>query len=327
MKSNSIYKAKKVLVAGSAGFIGGRLVAELVNRGACVRGVFREKIPNPKIQNVEYVCADLTTRNDCLAVTEGVDFVFMAAAVTSGAAVIENQPLQHLNPNLIMNTLMLEAAHTNMVKRFCFISSNVVYPVSEAPMKESDASYEFFRKYHIVGWMKRFSEVLCEIYSDRVVPRMPTLIIRPGNLYGPFDKFSDLEAKVIPSLIKRASNTSDHLVVWGDGRDIKDFLYIDDFIDALLLVFEKAELPLVINIASGESVTINHVVENILNILGRSDLKVLYDHRKPTMIPIRKIDTGLLRAEFGWRPKIGLYQGLSQTIDWYKNHLHFRNGR
>ena len=102
-----------------------------------------------------------------------------------------------------MNLNMLEASHKNKVKKFVFISSNTVYPVSDNSMKENDSNYNFFYKYHTVAWMKKFSEIVCDIYSNKIKSKMQTVIIRPGNLYGPHDKFDPGKAKVVPSLITR----------------------------------------------------------------------------------------------------------------------------
>ena len=165
--------------------------------------------------------------------TRKIDYVFMLAANTSGAAVMEKTPLAHLTPNVIMNSQMLAAAYENQVSKFCFISSNTVYPVTDEPVKEEDVNYEFFSKYFIVGWMKLFSEKMSQMYSKHISNPMKTVVIRPGNLYGPHDKFTWTESKVIAALIRKSIERYDPLQVWGDGNDLKDFLYIDDFIDGL----------------------------------------------------------------------------------------------
>jgi len=214
----------------------------------------------------------------------------MAAANSSGAAVMEKTPLVHLTPNLIMNAQMLAASYENKVSRFCFISSNTVYPLTEFAVKESDANFEYYDKYFIVGWMKRFSEIMCEMYSNNIKAPMQTVTVRPGNLYGPFDKYNYKESKVIAALIRRAIEREDPLSVWGDGLDIKDFLYISDFIEGMLLAFEHAKDFEPINIASGTPVTIREVITVILAATNHSSVSVAYDETKPTMIPKRMID-------------------------------------
>ena len=229
----NFYSGKKVLVTGAAGFVGAHLVEKLVGYGAIVRGTIHKNPPLNPVNGVEYVKANLENAKECELATEGIDLVFMCAANSSGAEVMTKTPLVHLTPNVIMNSQMLAASYANEVKKFCFISSNTVYPLTDFAVSEEDVTGEFFEKYFIVGWMKRFSELMCEMYAKKISKPMPTLIVRPGNLYGPGDKFKRNESKVIAALIRKASEKENPFVVWGDGEDIKDFLFIDDFIEAL----------------------------------------------------------------------------------------------
>ncbi len=317
--SENFYDSKHILVAGGSGFVGTHLTAALKKRGANVRSTYHSRQPKDRLESVEYVSADLLNTSDCSRVTKDIDFVFMAAANSSGAAVMERTPLVHLTPNLIMNTQMLASSYENNVKKFCFISSNTVYPLTDFAVKESDANFEFFEKYFIVGWMKRFSEIMCEMYSNNIKQPMQTVTVRPGNLYGPFDKYNNSESKVIAALIRRAIEGEDPYSVWGDGLDIKDFLYINDFIEGLLLAFEYAENFEPINIASGKPVTIREVINVILKVTGQTSVNVVFDSTKPTMIPKRMINVDKIRELTGWYAKTNLVDGISQTVDWYRD--------
>jgi len=316
--NSDYFKDKRVLVAGGSGFVGTNLTASLLLRGAQVRSTYYKKSPRQRLDEVEYVPANLLLESDCKKATKDIDFVFMAAAESSGAAVMEKTPLVHLTPNIIMNAQMLAAAYENKVGRFCFISSNTVYPVTDFAVKEDDAEFDFFEKYFIVGWMKRFSEIMCEMYSSRIENTMETVTVRPGNLYGPFDKFNYRESKAIAALIRRAIEAEDPFLVWGDGYDIKDFLYIDDFIEGLLLVFEHAKDFKPVNIASGQPITIRQVVEVILECTGYKPTNLKFDSSKPTMIPKRLIDTKRISKLTAWTPKTTLKDGISNTVIWYK---------
>jgi GDP-L-fucose synthase len=243
----------------------------------------------------------------------------MCAANSSGAEVMTKTPLVHLTPNVIINSQMLAASYANEVKKFCFISSNTVYPPTDFAVTENDVTGEFFEKYFIVGWMKRFSELMCEMYAKKISKPMPTLIVRPGNLYGPRDKYKKNESKVIAALIRRSFEKENPFEVWGDGQDIKDFLYIDDFIDALLETFAKSGDFDVFNIASGVPVTIMEVLKDIIQISQNQDIEVKFDTSKPTMIPIRMIDISKIKTEIGWQPKISIYDGLKRTYEWYSD--------
>ena len=318
------FRDKSVLVAGGNGFIGINLISKLIELGATVRTTIYNNEPQIKFDGVEYLRGDLQDNTFCKEVTRNVDFVFMAAANSSGAAVIEKTPLVHLTPNVIMNTQLLSASYENSVKKYCFISSNTVYPLTDFAVTEEDVNYDLFEKYFVVGWMKIFSEKMCEMYSTKITNPMETLVVRPGNLYGPFDKFSKSESKVVASLIRKAIEGQSPLEVWGDGNDIKDFLFIDDFISGMLQSFTLKGHFCVFNIASGNRTSIRDLLEVILSKTLNLNLEVRYDSTKPTMIPKRMIDISKIITEVEWVPKISLEIGIEKTINWYKNFFYLR---
>ena len=319
MINKEFYKNKNILIAGGSGFIGTNLCKKLSELGLNIHSTFLRKPPNQILPNVNYIKADFANYQDCIMATNNMDYVFMLAANTSGAAVIEKTPLVHLTPNVIMNSQILSAAYENNVSKFCFISSNTVYPVTDFPVKENDVNYEFFSKYFIVGWMKLFSEKMSQMYSKHISNPMKTLVIRPGNLYGPYDKFTWKESKVIAALIRKSIERQNPLQVWGDGNDLKDFLYIDDFIDGLLKAFEKFDEFETVNIASSQPVTIKEVLKLILEEDDNLTTKINYDRSMPTMLPKRLINTDKIRNKCDWRPKISLREGLKLTLNWYRN--------
>jgi GDP-L-fucose synthase len=311
------FKNKKILIAGGVGFVGNNLAITLRDLGAEVYATYFNNEPLVD-KGIKFIKADLSNYNECLEVCENKNLVYMCAANSSGAAVIENSPLAHFDPNLIMNINMLRASHNSSVDKFIFISSNTVYPVTDYPVTEDDVNNTFFEKYHIVGWMKRFGEISCDIYSNKINNAMSTLVIRPGNLYGPYDKFDPEKSKVIPSLIRKIASREFPLQVWGDGNDIKDFIYIDDFIDGLLKATEKSKFYDIFNICGGQSVTIKDVINNLLKIEKLSNAEVYYDITKPTMIPLRLISGEKAKNEIDFVAKTSLQVGLKKTIDWYK---------
>ncbi|MDA8140090.1 MAG: NAD(P)-dependent oxidoreductase [Desulfobacteraceae bacterium] len=316
-----MFKNKKVLVTGGAGFVGANLVQRLLKEGVSVRATLHRKDAVIKDKRVEYIRCDLQNTDDARRVCQGMDYVFLCAANTSGAAVIEKTPLVHLTPNLVMNALMLEAAYAAGVQKVLFISSNTVYPLTDYPVKEEDACYDFYEKYFIVGWMKRFSEIVCEMYATKIKKPMATIVVRPGNIYGPLDDFDWETSHVLPALIRKVVERMDPIPVWGDGMDIKDFIYIDDFIDALLLAMEKIQGFDVVNVAGGKP----YVLRDLLNIIiaadGYKNPRIAYDSSKPTMIPKRLIDGAKAREILGFSPKTPIEEGLRRTIAWYRRSL------
>ena len=148
---------------------------------------------------------------------------------------------------------------------------------------------------------------------------MRTIVIRPGNLYGPYDKFNRAESKVIAALVRRFSEKENPMVVWGDGSDIKDFLYIDDFIDGMLKATINEKLTGPLNIASGQPVTIRNVID-ILKKITKCTAEIKFDVTKPTMIPVRLISIDKVKNLLDWSPKTSLEDGLDLTYKWYSHY-------
>lgn len=310
---------KRVLVTGGAGFVGANLVRRLAAEGARVRATWHKKPPVIRDPRIEYVQADLLQPEDCLSVCRDMEEVFLCAAVTSGASVIEKTPLVHLTPNLIMNTRMLEAAYASGARKVLFISSNTVYPVTDYPVKEQDVTGEFYEKYFIVGWMKRFSEILCEMYATKIRKPLQTVVVRPANIYGPLSDFEWETSHVLPALIRKVVERHDPIMVWGDGRDIKDFIYIDDLVEGLLLAMDKVNGFDVVNIASGREHCLRDMLQMILRLDGYENARVAYDTSKPTMIPRRLIDPSKAERLLGFKARIPIEDGLEKTILWYRS--------
>ena len=314
-----MFSKAKILVTGGAGFVGVNLIKRLLDEGADIRATLHNNKAVLNDNRIEYFSGDLRLEKDCQKAVSGIDYVFMCAANTSGAKIMATTPLVHLTPNILMNMQMLQAAYAAGVKKFLFISTNTVYPLTDFPVKESDVTNEFYESYHVVAWMKRFTEIVCDMYSSRIKEPMKTVIVRPGNLYGPFDKFDWEKSKVIPAIIRRAIEKHNPFEVWGDGMDLKDFLYIDDLVDGLILAMEKLEEFEPINIASGVPVTIRDVLSEILKSADYEDADVQYDSSKPTMIPKRMIDISLAKEKLGFKPKVSLEDGIQRTVDWYRD--------
>ena len=318
-----MFEGKRVLVTGAGGFLGTNIAKRIVEEGGYVRGTLHKRMPQYEHSHLEYVNADLTQMADCQRVVEGMDYVFMCAANTSGAAVMATQPLAHVTPNVVMNAQMLEASYQVKIKKFLFISSSAAYPpsgdrpVSEDEMFEGDP----YEAYFSVGWMKRYAEVLCRIYSEKIKNPMSTVVIRPSNVYGPFDKFDLERSHVTAALIRKVVERQDPLEVWGTGEDVRDLIFVDDFIDAVILAMEKVETFNPINIAFGEGCRVRDVLTTLLEVDGFQNANVVVNPTKPSMIPIRLIDMNKAKTLLGFVPQINLRTGLDKTLKWYRETL------
>jgi GDP-L-fucose synthase len=317
-KESNFFKNKKVLVTGGAGFVGTNLILKLLENGAKVRTTIHKKPPQIKNKKVEFIKADLTKQSDCKRVVQDIDYVFMCAANTSGALVIEQTPLAHVTPNVIMNSLMLQEAHRTRVKKFLFISSNTVYPLTNFPVKETDVNYNLYEKYFPVAWMKLFAEKMCEMYTTKIKNSMACVVVRPGNIYGPYDDFEWETSHVLPALMRKVVEHHSPLEVWGDGNDIKDFIYVEDLVDGLLLAMEKVNSFDQINIGGGKPISIKHALKIMLKVEKYQNPKIVFDSSKPSMIPVRLINISKAKRILGFKPKTSLEEGLKKTITWYK---------
>ncbi len=309
---------KKILVTGGSGFVGSNFLKINHKKFSSIKATYYKKKKFKKFKNVKYINVNLEIFSNCKKICKDIDIIYMFASNSSGAKVIHENPLSHFTPNLIMNLNMLKAASESNVEKFVFLSSNTVYPNSKKTMKEEDINYTFFHKYHVVGWMKLFSEIACNIFSTKSKKKMDTVIFRPANLYGPFDKFDTLRAKVIPSIIRKAVKAKNKIEVWGSGLDKKDFLYIDDFVKIITPLSIKLKNHVVVNIASGKSMILKKIIFLILKILNKDKkIKIFYNKKKPTMIPVRNISIKKMKSLYKFNKLTTIDKGLASTIKWY----------
>lgn len=313
-----MFRNGRVLVAGGTGFIGVNLIRRLLALGAKVTATLHVREPVLVDDRITYIRGDLRRQEDCAAAVQGVDYVFMCAANTSGAAVIAKTPLVHLTPNILMNISMLDAAYQAGVKKFLFISSNIVYPLTDYPVKEDNVTNEFYEKYFVAAWMKRFTEIVCEIYATKIPKPMKVCVVRPANIYGEHDDFDWETSHVIPALIRKVVERHDPIEVWGEGTDLKEFIYIGDFVEGMLMAMEKIENFDPVNIAAGKPCTVRDVLAILLDIDNYGNAKVAYDTSKPMMIPKRLIDTSKAERLLGFRASTPLREGLAKTVAWYR---------
>lgn len=310
----------RVLVTGGGGFVGTNVVKKLVKEKAIVRATCHVRNPRFPIENVEYVHTDLTRKEDCLKVVEGMDAIVLAAAFVAGAQGMLASPMHLVTDTVILNLRMLEAAYEEGVKKCVYISSGMVYPFSKEPLKEDDGYIgDPFDKYFTGGWSRRFIEVVCRMYAEKA-RAMDITVLRIDNLYGPYDNFEHTKSHVMPSLIRKTVERMDPFEVWGDGQDYKDFTYIEDLVDGIILALKKVNGYHVYNLASGKNVTINDALKIILKCGAYEDAKILYNAAKPTMIPYKVLSVEKAKNELGFVAKTSLEDGIKKTMEWYKAH-------
>ena len=311
MKSS--FRGKKVLVAGGTGLIGIPLVELLIEEGAEVRIASLDN-PSRAHPQAEFKRVDLTSFENCIQCCSGMEYVFNLLCVKGSPAVTVTRPASFFVSHLMFNTNLMEAARRCGVKGFLFTSSLAVYGPAEV-FREDDVWKTFpSENDRFAGWAKRIGELQAEAYRIEYGWEGVS-IVRPANVYGPYDNFELENAMVVPSLIKRALNGESPLRVWGDGSQIRDFIHVEDVARGILMVARSGE-PRPVNLGSGAGVSIRELVEIIVKNL---DVKpeVVWDTSKPSGDRERVLDISRARA-LGFQPSIRLDDGIKDTMNWYK---------
>jgi GDP-L-fucose synthase len=308
----------KILILGATGFVGRNLAERLYKEGYTN---LRNHGFTRKLEGFgESVQGDLRDDKFVEEIMKGVDVVYHCAASTSNAVDTIYAPLLHVTPNVIINALTMEKAYKEGVKKFIFLSSSTIYPESgERAVCETDNIYEsIYKTYFPVGWMKRYAEVLCKMYSEILINPMQTVIVRPANLYGPHDKYDLDKCHVTPASIIKIATRLNPIPVWGDGTEIRDLLYVEDFCEALQIIMEKEEHHEIYNVGSNSGYSVNEVIEYLKEIEGLES-PIDYVNNKAPMIPKRLIDSFKIFDKLGWSAKTSIKEGLEKTINWYKS--------
>lgn len=312
---------KKTLVCGATGFIGRNMAEYFAGLPEYeVYGTYWQAKPleNPNITMVE---ADLTNKEDVDKVVDGMDIIIQAAATTSGAKDIVEKPSYHVTDNALMNSLLLRAAFEHNISHFVFFSCTVMYQPSDKALSENDfdANKELLPKYFGVGWTKVYIEKMCEFYSR--IGNTKYTVIRHSNVYGPYDKYDLEKSHVFGATMTKvmAAPEGGEIVVWGEGKEARDLLHVQDLVDfvekAVLKQESKFELY---TVGLGKATSVADLMQKIIWHSGKN-LRVSYDKTKPTIQTTLYLDCSKAKRELGWEPKISLDEGIEKTMKWYKN--------
>lgn len=322
---NNFWINRKVLVTGGTGFIGSHVVEKLVDKRARVSVL--DHLTNGEIKNithlqgrVNFIRGDCTNLEQAQDACEDQDVVMNLAAKVGGIEYNRTHQATMLRENLLIATIMTEAAKNVGVKRFLTVSSACVYPHNcTVPTPESEGFLGDPEPTNSgYGWAKRIAELLAKTYTEEF--GMQIGIVRPYNCYGPRDRFDPETSHVIPALIRRVFNGEDPITVWGSGNQTRAFLYVEDLAEGMILAIEKYPIPDPINLGTDEEVSIKELVTKIIKI-SDMERRVLFDKSKPDGSPRRNSDNRKAQAMIGFKPKVSLEEGLRQTIAWYKENV------
>ncbi|MBQ26707.1 MAG: hypothetical protein CMH81_00980 [Nitrospiraceae bacterium] len=315
------YRGKNVLVAGGAGLVGQSLVRKLLEQGAFVRATqYTTRKVLLQHANLEVMSCDLMDENKARAAFADMDIVFLAAARVRGAKEIQANPASLILDYLYIHSKLIVLAAEMKVDRCSFISSCYIYPDTGKPNVESEGFQgdPWIPTNYGIGWTTRYLETLCR-YSH-MTSKTRYAIVRPNAYYGPHDNFNLDQCHVIPALIVKATQGMNPFEVWGDGKQIRSFTYVDDLVDGLMINLDTNATCSPVNISAKEAYTIKDLVSVILDIL-HLDVSVTYDPEKPATIPYRVSDPAKAKELLGWEARVSLRDGLMRTIDWYQKHI------
>ena len=304
-----MFKNQKVLVTGGAGMIGRQLVNLLLEKGADVT-VADINEPTGLPEEIKFVKANLLYFDQCQSICQGQDYVFNLVGIKCSPKVTLEQPADIMGPMMQFNTNMLEAAMKANVKWYLYTSTVGVYTPAEIfyeddVWKGSPSPNDWYG-----GWAKRMGELQCEAY-EKQYGEGKCSIVRPANVYGPYDNFDLKNAMVVPSLIRKAYE-NDVLEVWGDGSPIRDFIHAKDVARGMIFAVEN-KITKPINLGSGNEVTIGQIAEFVAKYFSKP---IQFSPEKPSGDAKRLFSMERANS-YGFYPEISIEEGLEDAIKWF----------
>jgi GDP-L-fucose synthase len=302
-------KDSKIYVAGHNGLVGSAIVRNLKLKGyKNIIGRTHQELDLTDQVSVKKFFNE-----------ERPEYVFLAAAKVGGIQANNTYPADFIYQNLMIQNNVIYSAHEYKVKKLMFLGSSCIYPkLCPQPIKE---------KYLLSGYLEPTNEAyalakiaglkMCQFfkrqYGDNFISVMPT------NIYGPNDNFDLDTSHVMPALIRKFHeakvNNLPYVEVWGTGKPLREFLYVDDMADACVYLMENYDGEEHINIGTGEEISIKHLAEMIKSITGY-DGEIRFNTEKPDGTPRKLLDVSRLHA-IGWKHKVGLEDGIKKVYEWY----------
>jgi len=320
-------KGQTAVVCGAGGFIGGHLVKGLLANGVkVVRAVDVKPLDDwyQQTEGVENLSLDLKDKENCMVAADGVDLVYQLAADMGGMGFIENNKALCML-SVLTNTHMLMAAQEKGVKRFFYSSSACVYNGEKqtspdvVALKESDAYPALPEDGY--GWEKLFSERMCRHFEEDY--GLVSRVARYHNVYGPDGTWNGGREKAPAAICRKvieAKNSGKlEIDIWGDGKQTRSFMYIDDCVKGTQAIMES-DIDEPINLGSSELVTINQLVD-LAEEIGGVKLKRTYNLSAPKGVNGRNSDNTLILEKLGWEPSIKLRDGLERTYRWIEGEI------
>jgi GDP-L-fucose synthase len=304
------WKGKKILLTGGAGFLGRFALLRLLE---C--GVKREHILIPRSYGY-----DLRNLEICRALVKNQDIVIHLAAKVGGIGLNREKPGELFYENLIMGVQLMEEARKVGVEKFVAIGTICAYPkFTPVPFKEENLWDGYPEETNApYGLAKKMLLVQAQAYRQQY--GFNAIYLLPVNLYGPGDNFDPRSSHVIPALIRKVAEAKkerrDYMEVWGTGKATREFLYVKDAAEGIVLAAEKYNKPEPVNLGSGMEISVKDLVNLICNLMGFKG-EIRWDPTKPDGQPRRMLSTSRAFQEFGFKARTSFEEGLEKTIDWF----------
>jgi len=305
----NFWERKKVTVTGGTGFLGSYVVEKLQQKKAKVFVPKIEDYDLRRIENIKRMFDDFLP-----------EIVIHLAAVVGGIGANRQNPGKFFYDNIIMGVQLIEEARIRKVSKFVNVGTICSYPkFTPVPFKEEDLWNGYPEETNApYGLAKKMLIVQSQAYRKQY--GFNSINLLQVNLYGPRDNFDLETSHVIPALIRKCfdaiKNKEDKIVVWGTGKPTREFLYVEDAAEGILLATEKYNKSDPVNLGAGFEISIKDLVELIAKLTGFKG-KIVWDATKPDGQPRRCLDISKAEKEFGFKAKISFEEGLKKTIDWY----------
>jgi len=309
----TLEKNTRICITGGDGFLGRRLVTKLLHNG--YSNLFIPKIEDYNLTNASDI--------EKMYKDSSPEVVIHLAAAVGGIGANRMFPGKFFYENAIMGIQLIEQARHNKIKKFVILGTICAYPkFAEIPFKEDNLWNGYPEETNApYGLAKKMLLVQSQAYRDQY--GFNSIFLLPVNLYGPGDNFKPESSHVIPALIKKCVDAKrlklDSITVWGTGKATREFLFVDDAAEAIVLATEKYDSSNPVNIGAGFEISIKNLVELIIELTNYEG-KVKWDSSKPDGQPRRMLDTQRAKKEFDFTARTNFREGLLETINYYVKH-------
>jgi GDP-L-fucose synthase len=311
-ESRAFWRGKRVVVSGGAGFLGSAVVNRLQDRGAA--GVVVPRSRDHDLRQIDQIRRLLGAAR--------ADIVIHLAARVGGIGANREHPAEFFYDNLMMGAQLMHEAWRHSVEKFVAIGTVCAYPkFTPVPFKEDDLWNGYPEETNApYGLAKKMLLVQSQAYRQQY--GFNAIFLLPVNLYGPGDNYDPSSSHVIPALIHKAiaaqESGLDEMTVWGDGSPTREFLYVQDAAEAILLATERYNGSEPVNVGSSHEISIRDLTTLVSKLTGFEG-RILWDTTKPNGQPRRKLDVARAREYFGFEARTPFDDGLRETIKWYRS--------